>query len=63
MKRIVSALFVLALFSATAYPQGWTFTKFFPDTSFKVNTGGHGIATSPDGRIWFQARSPGITSI
>ncbi len=59
MKRIVSTIFVLALFfSASAFAQGWTFQKFFPDTSFKVNTGGHGIAVSPDGNIWFHAYGP-----
>lgn len=55
MKRIVSIIFVFALMCATAYPQNWTFNKFFPDTSFKVNTGGHGIAVAPDGNIWFVA--------
>ncbi len=56
MKRFVSTFFVLALlFSATAFSQGWTFKSYFPDTTLQVNTGGHGIAVSPDGKVWFQA--------
>ncbi len=55
MKRFVSTLFVFALFfSATAFSQGWTFNGYFPDTTFKGGTGGHGIAVSPDGKVWAQ---------
>ncbi len=56
MKKVVFTIFVFALFfSATTFAQSWDFGKYFPDSTFKVNTGGHGIATSPDGKIWFQA--------
>ena len=53
MKRLVS-LFALILFISmgSAYSQGWTHLGNFPNDSFMGNTGGHGVAVDPDGKIW-----------
>ncbi|HKJ81655.1 MAG TPA: T9SS type A sorting domain-containing protein [Ignavibacteriaceae bacterium] len=51
MKKIASAIFILALlFSATAFSQTWKYDGT-PDTSLQGNT--HAIAVDPAGKVWF----------
>ncbi|OGU98862.1 MAG: hypothetical protein A2455_02325, partial [Ignavibacteria bacterium RIFOXYC2_FULL_35_16] len=45
--------FMVLVFFGTIYSQGWTNLGNFPDSLFKGNSGGHGIAVDPDGKIWF----------
>lgn len=54
MKKLISFLFALVLFFAmgTAYSQGWTHLGNFPNDTFMGNTGGHGVAVDPDGKVW-----------
>ncbi|MEO8230642.1 MAG: hypothetical protein ABI638_00020, partial [Ignavibacteriota bacterium] len=53
MKKLVS-FFALALFLSmgSSYAQGWTSLGNFPDDNFMGNTGGHGVAVDPDGKVW-----------
>ncbi len=53
MKKLIS-LFALVLFLAmgNSYAQGWTHLGNFPNDSFMGNTGGHGVAVDPDGKVW-----------
>jgi hypothetical protein len=53
MKKLIS-LFAIVLFAAmgTAYSQGWTHLGNFPNDTFMGNTGGHGVAVDPDGKVW-----------
>ena len=53
MKKVFSLItFMVLVFFGTIYSQGWTPMGNFPDTTFKGNTGGHGVAVDPDGKIW-----------
>ena len=53
MKKIFSLVtFMVLVFFGTIYSQGWTPLGAFPDTTFKGNTGGHGVAVDPDGKVW-----------
>ena len=53
MKNFFSLItFMVLVFFGTIYSQGWTPMGNFPDTTFKGNTGGHGVAVDPDGKIW-----------
>ena len=56
MKKLVSITTLLVVFlSITAFGQGWTYVGPFPDdASFTGNSGGHGIAVDPDGKVWVQ---------
>ena len=54
MKKFFSLIiFMVLVFFGTIYSQGWTNLGNFPDSLFKGNSGGHGIAVDPDGKIWF----------
>lgn len=53
MKKIFSLVtFMVLVFFGTIYSQGWTPLGAFPDANFKGNTGAHGVAVDPDGKIW-----------
>ncbi len=52
MKKFVLFLFVAALGTATAVNAQWKFQKCFPDTTYKGSA--HGVAVSPDGKVWTQ---------
>ena len=54
MKKIFSLItFMVLVFFGTIYSQGWTNLGNFPDSLLKGNSGGHGIAVDPDGKVWF----------
>ena len=53
MKKLVSLfalVFILAM--GTSYAQSWTPLGNFPDDNFMGNTGAHGVAVDPDGKVW-----------
>lgn len=54
MKKFLTTLAFLALFSVSAFAQGWIYEGAFPDTNLKGGSGGHGIAVDPDGKVWIQ---------
>lgn len=54
MKKLLTMLSFLILFSAAAFSQGWIYEGAFPDTNLKGGSGGHGVAVDPDGKIWIQ---------
>jgi hypothetical protein len=53
MKKLIS-LFALVLFVSLGmvYAQGWTHLENFPNDTYFGNTGGHGVAVDPDGKVW-----------
>lgn len=53
MKKLLSilALVVIAAMGST-FAQGWTPMGNFPNDLFTGNTGGHGVAVDPDGKVW-----------
>jgi hypothetical protein len=54
MKKFFSLItFMVLVFFGTIYSQGWTNLGNFPDSLLKGNSGGHGIAVDPDGKVWF----------
>ncbi len=54
-KFTTSFLVVIALFIGSAQAQTyWKYAGNFPNDSFTGNTGGHGIAVDPDGKVWVQ---------
>jgi hypothetical protein len=56
MSRVFTILAILLLLCGVSFSQSqWQFVKNFPNDDFKVNTGCHGIAVDPDGKIWIQA--------
>ncbi len=53
MKRVLTALLSLMLLaSIQSFAGSWTYSKVFPDTSFKAPTGVHGIAVDKAGKVW-----------
>ncbi len=52
MKKFVLFLFVAVVGTATAVDAQWHFKKCFPDTNYKGSA--HGVAVSPDGKVWTQ---------
>lgn len=59
-RKLLTTLFSVLLLSSLSFAQ-WTFTGAWPDTNFKGGT--HGIAVSPDGKVWTAAfnRTPWVT--
>lgn len=55
MSKLVTSFFVVvALVAGSVQAQNfWKFAGNFPNDDFKGNTGGHGVAVDPDGKIWF----------
>ncbi len=49
MKKVLSAFFLFSLLCTTAFAQ-WNYLGPWPDANFKGGT--HGIAVSPDGKVW-----------
>lgn len=55
MKRLFTGVLLLTLCLAVValgQPKAWQFEKVFPDTGAKFNSGIHGLAVAPDGKIW-----------
>jgi hypothetical protein len=55
MRKLFTAVLILTLcFAVLGFGQAkkWQFVKVFPDTAVSFNTGLHGIAVDPDGKIW-----------
>ena len=50
MLKKISTLFVIVLLFSVAAKAQWSQVGAWPDTSFKGGT--HGIAVSPDGKVW-----------
>lgn len=62
MKNVLFTALVTVLLSVAGYSQ-WSFQGEWPDTG-KGNYGSHGIAVSPDGKVWTAAfnRTPWVRS-
>ncbi|MFN3873208.1 MAG: T9SS type A sorting domain-containing protein [Ignavibacterium sp.] len=54
MKKLLTTVSFLVLFSTAAFSQGWIYEGAFPDTNLKGGSGGHGVAVDPDGKVWVQ---------
>jgi len=55
MRKLFTGILILTLcFAVLGFGQAkkWQFVKVFPDTTVSFNTGLHGIAVDPDGKIW-----------
>ncbi len=58
MSKFFTTLCLLLALTATASQAQlsyWKYAGSFPNDNFKVNSGGHGLAVDPDGKVWFQA--------
>ena len=55
MSKFFTKLFVMLALTVTASFAQWKYVGSFPDANFKVNSGGHGLAVDPEGKVWFQA--------
>lgn len=49
MKKVLSTFFLFTLLCSVSFAQ-WNFMGAWPDTNYKGGT--HGIAVSPDGKVW-----------
>lgn len=59
MKKLVSFFALVPFISmGSTYAQGWTHLGNFPDDNFMGNTGGHGVAVDPDGKVWCMFYGP-----
>ena len=56
-KWVTASLLVIALLATSSQAQ-WKYVGSFPNDDFKGNSGGHGLAVDPDGKIWFQFFGP-----
>ncbi len=54
MKKLLTTVSFLVLFSTAAFSQGWIYEGVFPDSNLKGGSGGHGVAVDPDGKVWVQ---------